>query len=205
MRASSLVAMVAVALAFTAARSSAGEVIEKGSKVAFPDTITLPSPEGPIELVATGTGLRTKFRFKVYACVSYVDATADLGSDPAAALITLDRAKQIHMKFRRDVDHEKVVNAFREGLEKNAGDRLAPLEDVEARFLAQFVDDLKKNDTLTLTYLPGRGLISSYNGKELGAIDDEEFASFVWAIYFGDEPVSGKMKKQMVELVATGS
>lgn len=181
--------------------AGAGEVIEEGSKVGFPDRITLESDEGPVELVATGTGLRTKFRFKVYACVSYADASADLGQDPASALIDLDAAKQIHMRFRRDVDAKKVTDAFRDGIEKNAKEALGPHQEDMERFLGFFDEDLVKDDTLTLTYLPGRGLVSSHNGEELGVVESPEFASFVWAIYFGEKPVSGKMKKQMVELV----
>ncbi len=70
---------------------SADALVEPESGVAFPDSIVIGTPAGPTTLVATGAGLRerTILEADVYTVVSYVRASADLGSrthrgDPGA-------------------------------------------------------------------------------------------------------------------------
>jgi len=122
-------------------------VLEKSSKTEFPASITLKGSEGEVDLNALGTGLRKKAIFKVYAGCFYVDATAKLGDDPAAAAINGNFAKRIDMHFLRDVGGEKIAGAFREGIQKT----LKGHEKQINGFCDLFTEEVKKGESIVLT------------------------------------------------------
>lgn len=185
-----------------AATAFAGEIEEPSSKTKFPDRVVLSNGDSEIELRATGAGLRKKLWFKAYAAVSYVDASANLGDDPARSLIELDAARQLHLIPLRDFGADKVVDAFREGFENNDPELAAELaEDVE-RWLGFFTRDPREGDDIRMQYVPGVGTSASHNDEMLGTIENPRFAQLVWGIYFGDKPVNGDLKHGMLSVVS---
>lgn len=176
-----------------------GEVIiEKSSKVEFPAEINITDAGGESHaLRATGTGLRKKMVFKVYAACFYADKLADLGEDPYAAAIDGDFAKKIVMHFLRDVDASKISGAFREGIRKT----LSEGHDAEVdAFTGFFQEKVMNGETIELEYLPGGGLLAAQAGAELGSIDDPQVIAAIWATWFGDEPISGDLKRGLLGL-----
>jgi len=171
-------------------------MVEKSSKTEFPATLTLTGPDGQIDLIAQGTGLRKKAIFKVYAACFYIDKSADLGEDPATTAIGGDFAKRIDMHFLRDVDGEKIAGAFRDGIHKTLEGRD---EAVEA-FCGLFSAEVKKGESIVLSYLPGWGLIAEQAGEELGRLEDPDIIAALWATWFGEDPISGDLKEGMLGL-----
>ncbi len=171
-------------------------VIEKSSKTEFPATIALAGSGGEIELKALGTGLRKKAIFKVYAGCFYVAEGADMGDDPAAAAIGGDFAKCIDMHFLRDVGGDKIAGAFRDGIRKSLDGHD---EAVEA-FCGLFTAEVKKGESIVLSYMPGAGLLARQAGETLGGLEDAEVIAALWATWFGDDPISDDLKEGMLGL-----
>src|SRR3954468_4571106 len=73
-----------------------------GDDPRFPATIASRIGGKPVRLVLTGTALRRKYGFAVYALASYVQEGARVRD--ADGLMRADAAKQLHLIFARDVD-----------------------------------------------------------------------------------------------------
>jgi len=188
----------ATALCLLLLAGAAGAITESKSKVEYPDTVTVDGTE----LRVTGCGLREKTFMKVdvYTIVSYVDAEADLGDDPAEALVTRDLAKRIQMNLRRGFSRDKLVNSFSEVIEKNYDDTTA-FNDAMATFLAYFDHDAQENDTLVLDYAPGRGLRTVLNGEVKGTIVNPDFARALWTVWFGAKPANKGLRESLLSAV----
>lgn len=141
-----------------------------------------------------GVGVRSKFFVSVYVGALFLTNT----TGDAKAAIAADEAKRIDMHMLRDVDIEKMVNAYREGFEENTP---KPSEDLKARidtFLALYTDEAKEGQLLRLTYIPGKGTEAVQGDKVLGVIEGADFMQAAWAIWLGDEPADGSLKKKML-------
>ncbi len=192
MRASLLIALLFVALALPLA-ASGDVIVESDSDTEFPAELGLAGEQGEsVALRATGTGLRKKAWFKVYAACFYVGTDVELSDDPYPTLIEGDFAKAISMHFLRDVGANKIAGAFKDGIRKTLAEGH---DEAVTTFTGLFVEDLKNGDLLALHYLPGQGLTAHQNGKALGGIEDPEVIAAIWATWFGEEPISGDLKK----------
>ncbi len=61
------------------------------------------------------------------------------------------------------------------------------------------VSSLKKGDVLFLDWVPGVGMTSSLNGKQLGAtITEAGFYNVLLKIWLGDKPVDTSLKPQLL-------
>lgn len=169
-------------------------IVESDSGEEFPAALIWndPGDGSSAALRATGTGLRKKAWFKVYAACFYVREDADLGEDPYAAFIDGDFEKSITMRFLRDVGADKIMGAFRDGIRKTLPE--GSDEAVEA-FVGMWTDPATKGKELSIRYRPGQGLSGYQDGRPLGSIDDASVIAAVWATWFGDEPISDDLKK----------
>lgn len=176
----------------------------KGTDARFPKEVHVKSSHSQADLVALGSGVRKKFVFKVYEGVAYAEKGISLGPDPYDALIHGDFAKRIHMYFERDVDGGKIRGAYREGLDKVLGKQERPVnlvQDIEV-FLGFFEDaGVKDGQTIDLVWLPGDGLYTMVNDESFPPLNSPVLASALWAIWFGKDPVSGDLKKDMLRFV----
>jgi hypothetical protein len=188
-----------IAVLLLAALPALGEVIiEKNSKTEFPTEITMSDAAGAeYALRATGTGLRKKFVFKVYAACFYVDQEVEFDASPQETAINGDFAKGIVMHFLRDVDSNKIAGAFTEGIRKTLAE--GHDEAVDA-FAAMFSEKVMKGETIELDYLPGSGLSARQAGADLGRIDDPAVIAAIWATWFGEKPISGDLKHGLLGL-----
>ena len=126
-------------------------------------------------LKLNGLGLRKKAMFKVYVGGLYLESP----SKDAGTILATDQAKAIRMHFLRDLTKAQLVEAFQEGVEANAKDAAAQ----KAAFdkMLAVVPDVKEGDTLTFTYLPGRGTSLHAGDKELGIFAGKGFADAVFS------------------------
>jgi len=182
--------------------SLATAVVEKKTGKEYPDTITIEGEQGPVTLVATGAALREKTILKVdvYTIVSYVAEGTDLGEDKAQALREARVPKELRMDLRRSFSREKLINAFREVIEKNYED-LTPLAADMAVFEGYFTRDAQDGDVIIFTYLPGKGLTVDLNGEDKGTITNADFMEALWSVWLGRKPASDGMKKELVSAV----
>jgi len=190
----SLIALVLLIIPLTA-----GAIVESDTKTEYPDQVTLDVGGQTQTLDATGVGLREKTFLKVdvYTIVSYVAEGTVLDGDQGLSLVTADTPKQLRMDLRRGFSREKLVNSFKEVIEKNYEDT-TPFEADMETFFGYFTNDAQENDILIFTYLPGVGLTTSLNGEDKGVIANFEFTQALWTVWFGEKPASGGLKKDLL-------
>jgi hypothetical protein len=144
-------------------------------------------------LELNGYGIRKKFFFKIYVGSLY---TAQPVSSTEQALAA-SGDKLIRMDFLYDqVEKEKIVGAFAEGLEKNSpGLR----HNSHARdFLHWFDADFFEGDQVDLLLSADGTVSASQNGRQLGRVVDPELAKGVLLIYLGDQPADDDLKAGML-------
>ena len=144
-------------------------------------------------LSLNGAGVRSKFFVKIYVGALYTGkkvSTADeLLRDPG------EKAVRMHFVHRK-VEKEKIVEAFAEGLEKNAPEAARSRE--AKTFLSWFVDDFVAGDTVGIDLSPDGSLSASHNGKPLGTLRSPALARGVLLIWFGEKPADEGLKKGML-------
>jgi hypothetical protein len=181
--------LLAAALALCLA-TPAPALAAKIAGVEFPDTVDA----GGQALKLNGVGLRKKFIIKVYAGGLYLGEP----SKDAAAIVAADAPKRVRMVFLRDVSKKQVMDAYREGFEKNSGGPgLKDLEVKLERIGPAIPAELKEGAEMTVTYVPGEGTtVASAAGKV--TVDGKEFADALFKNWLGGSPADEDLKKGML-------
>lgn len=159
--------------------------------VTLPDQVTV----GDRILVLNGLGLReaTVLMVDVYVAGLYVETK----SSDSGAILQADRAKQIVMRFVRSVGREKLAEAWTEGFDKNAGgERAALASDLAA--LNAAMTDVKKEDRITLTYVPDTGVTVSVKGKDAAVIPGADFQRVLFSIWLGANPPNVSLREGLL-------
>ena len=161
--------------------------------VALPDTVTV---EGRT-LALNGIGLRevTLLKLDVYVAGLYLEQRS---SDPAAILA--DRGpKRLEIRMTRAVSRTSIAGAWRKGIERNAGDDLPALKERLDR-LESCLTDLRRGDPITLTEVPGRGIVLEIRGERAAEIPGADFARALWRVWLGRHPPGQKLKRGLLGL-----
>jgi hypothetical protein len=157
--------------------------------VNMPDTLSV----GDKTLKLNGVGLRKKAIFKVYVGGLYLETP----SKDAAAILASDEAKAVRMTFLRDVSKSQLKDAFADGFEANAKEKAASQKAAIEKLYGLLVD-MKETQTLSFSYLPGKGTTVAVGDKALGVIEGKEFAEALFALWLGPKPPSEDLKKGML-------
>ena len=155
----------------------------------LPDTLKV----GEKTLKLNGLGLRKKAVFKVYVGGLYLESP----SKDASVILASDQPKAIRMYFLRDLTKAQLVEAFQEGFDSNAKDKAATQKASFDKMLA-LIPDVKEGETMTFTYVPGKGTTLQAGDKELGVFEGKDFADAVFSIWLGPKPPSEDLKKGML-------
>lgn len=144
------------------------------------------------ELKLNGQGLRRKFIIDVYVATLYVESKSTDGQ----AILDKDETRRVDMTMLRDLDKGSIVDALKNGFEKNAGDKYAGLKERLDKFGA-VIQDLKKGQALTIVYVPGKGTRVEGQGNSYSA-EGKEFADALFSVWIGKYPVDDGLKKGML-------
>ena len=172
-------------LALLPAAARAAEVAD----VQVPDTATA----GGQPLVLNGAGLRKKFIIKVYVGALYLPSRS---AEPAAILAS-DAPWRVTMTFKRDVPHEKIVEAFRDGFEKNSPGEFAQHE-ASLKIWEAILQDLKEGQALIVTYLPGTGTTLEAPGGKVATVPGQPFGTAILRNWLGPHPADEGLKKALL-------
>ena len=159
--------------------------------VSLPETVKV--QDKTLKLNGMGLRKQTLFQVKVYVLGLYLE---NLSKD-AAQVISSEQVKRAQLNFLRDVDHGKVNDMITRGFEKNAKDQMAALKPRLAKLLS-LIPDLKERDQLQITYVPGKGTAVSLNGLEKGVIEGKDFASVLFSVWLGPDPVDEGLKTALL-------
>lgn len=168
-----------LALSVTGAEPS---VKVSGSDIRFPMTITRQVGGKTVRLVLTGTALRKKYGFSVYAIGSYIQEGAAVRD--AEGLMRSTMIKQLHLVFERDIDGATMASSFRDSIGMN---HPAPAFATELARLAAFfqANPVRYGDHIWLTSIPERGLSCQTSRKAGVMIESVQFAHAAWETYLG--------------------
>ncbi|MCU0557492.1 MAG: chalcone isomerase family protein [Desulfobacterales bacterium] len=140
-----------------------------------------------------GAGL---FRYMVFV-KAYVGALyAVAGTHPEQILA--DRAKRLEVQYFHAISGADFGPVTNKAISRNVD------PDVLARIRPQIDQhnalyrDVKPGDRYALTYIPGRGTELALNGEPLGVIPGAEFASAVFSIWLGPQPLSTDFKQALL-------
>jgi hypothetical protein len=97
------------------------------------------------------------------------------------------------MTMLRDLGKEKITEAIRAGFEKNAADKLPVLKERLDK-LCDAVTDMKKGQTLTISYVPGKGT-TLVSGDKSYTAEGKDFADAMFSMWLGKSPVDDDLKR----------
>jgi hypothetical protein len=158
--------------------------------VSFPDEVTVDDAT----LVLNGIGLRKKFVVKVYVAGLYLSKK----TDDADAALGADGPKRVVMKFMTNKATKKKMDAaWRDGFEANSPEEFGALEKRVNTF-AGFFGDMKDGDVIGMTIIPGQGTAVTYNGRDKGVIEGDDFSSALLKVWLGDHPPTDDLKTGML-------
>lgn len=157
----------------------------------FPQKVEFEHDGKTYQLDCTGVTTRKKFFIKVYSIASYMQqGTVSSGSDKFQAFLQDNNAKQLTLKFVRDVDAARITDAFREHFQHVLTDaEQAKLKSEIDTFIHFFDHNVSKGEQQVLRWLPGGYVEVIINGNKVGSITNKDFAKGLWSIWFGPKSV----------------
>ncbi|MEM7678761.1 MAG: chalcone isomerase family protein [Myxococcota bacterium] len=157
--------------------------------VKMPDTVSV----GGKTLQLNGLGVReaTIFAIDVYVAGLYVPEK----SNNAQKLMTADVPKKLVLTFVRDVDADDVTKAFVESFKKN---KFSEKIQSKLKTLNGWMSDMKDEQSMSFTYVPGEGMTVEVRGEKKGTIEGADFQQSFLAIWLGSSPPNSGLKKGLL-------
>lgn len=187
------VSLVTAGLALSAYVSAVGAAEISGVK--FEDKITVAGKT----LVLNGLGVRQILFFKGYAAALYL--TEKKTSPEAVQALETPRRIVLHI-LREKIDPDELGQLFIAGMNKNSTkEQKSKVINQTVKFGEMFAaqEPIKKDEVLTLDWVPGSGTVSTRNGKQIGeTLPGAEFYNAVLRIWLGESPVQKDLKKGLL-------
>lgn len=162
--------------------------------VKMEDTISL----GGKTLVLNGAAQRQILFIKIYVIGLYTEKK----STNAAEILAATGPKRVSLYIQREVNSDEFGQLFITSMNKNSTkEEKAKVINQTSRFGEMFADTgiVKKGDVITLDWIPGKGTISSLNGKPMGdPMPDIVFNQSVMRIWLGEHPPQSNIKSALL-------
>lgn len=173
---------------------SDGVMVDQTTGASFPKEVSFEMDGKNYILDGIGVGTRKKLVVKVYTIASYLQKGVKLTDQDKFKIMTSDEsAKQLTIKWVRDVPGETVIEGYKNAFEKQIPQELENLKGVMGEFENLFAAGVKKDDEHIIRWAPEGHLEVLINGKRVWKIADEAFAKGLWSIWYGDKsPVTIK-------------
>jgi len=159
--------------------------------VDFPDSVKL----GNADLVLNGLGMRkaTIFAVKVYVAGLYLPQKA---TDPGQ-ILGANRPWRLELRFVRDVGTSDIRDAWQEGFEKSASDKIAALQS-RINALKAAMTAFKVGQSLVFSNDPATGVTVDVNGAAGPPMAGADFATALLAIWLGAKPPNADLKSGLL-------
>lgn len=164
---------------------------DNSTQETFPREITVDYQGKKYYLDATGVATRKKMFFKVYSIAHYLENNVKPSKkDRIKTIMSDDYAKQLTMKWVRDVDNHKMKEIFLESFQNSlTPEKYAQLQKEINTYINIFNQDIHKGNEFILRWIPGGHVQVIVNGAQVGEINNKDFAVALWNIWFGDKSV----------------
>ncbi|MDX2019997.1 MAG: chalcone isomerase family protein [Deltaproteobacteria bacterium] len=159
--------------------------------VRVPDALEV----GGERLVLNGLGLReaTVFKINVYVAALYLKEKSDDGEAIAGA----DQSKLMRLSFLRGVSKADMRKTITEGVKKSSPEEWTTLQARVQQFF-EMLPAFEPGETLTLWYVPGKGVQVKAPGQGSGVIEGLDFARALFRVWLGEPPTSVGLKKGLL-------
>lgn len=149
-------------------------------------------------LVLNGASMRQIFVVKIYAIGLYVEKK----SSSAAEILAATGPKRITLAILREVNSDEFGQLFITAMSKNSTkEEKAKVVAQTTKFGEIFADlgSVKKGDVIWLDWVPGKGTVTSVNGKQVGEVlPDLAFNQSVMRIWLGEHPPQANIKPALL-------
>jgi RNase H-fold protein (predicted Holliday junction resolvase) len=168
----------------------------------FPQSVVFDYNNEQLKLFLTGLAVRKKFFMKIYSMAHYIEQKPDASGDEFYQHILQQHgAKQIKMVFLRVLTAEQIQKSLITGFKLNTNkEEYLQIRPQVEKFLRAIDEDVKQNDEFIIRWLPDGTMLSIFQGEEISSIKNEQFASALWSIWFGNNSVVDResLIKQML-------
>jgi len=148
-----------------------------------------------VKLMLTGSAVRTRSIFKIYAVDSYVELGHNVrtGED----MVALDCPKQLHLAMLRNVAGPDMAEAFTAILRSNHPE---PAFEEEVKTVANILrgQTAHKGDEIWFTHIPKVGFQCRASGGMVHLVRNVDFSKAVWENYFGKHNVGDNVKRALL-------
>jgi len=174
----------------------AGEFVGvSGSDAQYATEVVTSIGDKKATLKLTGTAMRKKAIFNVYAIGSYVQT--EFRGRTADELAAADMVKQLHLIMQRGVSGKDMAKAFHDAIRANYPN--GEFAEEMQKFMSLMKDQTAdKGDEVWITHVPGFGLHVNLVGKRSEFIKGVKFGKAVWDIYLGPKNVGDAVKKGLI-------
>lgn len=106
--------------------------------------------------------------------------------------------KKLELSYFHAIKAEDFARATRRKIADNVTPTQQDLLQARIDRLAALYRDVQPGDRYALTFVPGRGTELRLNGEPLGAIEGEDFAAAVFAIWLGADPIDRGFRDRLL-------
>ena len=152
-------------------------------------------PLGDRVLRLNGAGVRHKLVFRVYVGALFLERP----SADAAGILAADAPWLVRLWFLRDVDHERIIDSFREAFEHNSPGQLAQFRREVEQFHDAIADvTLHRSEVLTVSYQPGAGTTLEAPSGARATVAGHAFGEAILRTWLGAHPSDAELKRRML-------
>ena len=158
----------------------------------FPVEITV--AETP--LVRNGVGLCEWgiFEINLYHAALWVEVPC---SDPGK-ILAADAMKRIELEFCRKLSRKQMRKAYRTSFDANTTEEERKTHEKSIATFLETIDAVKKGERLTMTHLPGKGLVIEDGTRTIGPLGGDAFARLLFRLYLGEKPPTKQLRRQLL-------
>jgi len=170
---------------------SPGVIAKDSGKVVIPPTVECAGQE----LQLNGFGFRKKLFLKLYVASLYVQEKLN----DAGLFLEMAQAScmRLHITSSK-ITSEKMIKATREGFDNATQGNTAPIETEIETFLSYLEQPIKKGDVFDFGFAPHNAIHVVKNNKQLGVIENKEFAVALFGIWLGESPAQLDLKDKLL-------
>lgn len=146
-------------------------------------------------LSLNGAGVRKKLFIKLYVATLYTQTK----SSDEKQLLTMGQAlcMRLHITSLK-ITSEKMVKATRDGFEKSTQGNTAEIKEEIKTLLTWLGSPIKKGDIFEFSFTPDEKTQVFKNDLVLGEFDNQKFASALFGIWLGSNPVQIDLKNKLL-------
>lgn len=153
------------------------------------------------ELKLNGAGMRQILVVKFYAIGLYLPEKKEMTTADVLA-IAADKPRRVALHIQRDINSDEFGQLFIKSMNNNSTkEEKAKVINQTTKFGEMFaaLENVKKGDVVTLDWIPGKGTVSTLNGKQIGeTLPDVAFYNAVLRIWLGDNPAQENVKRALL-------